>query len=190
MMSTGTMIKTGKTYHESTFEVCARSPKLMARYRRMIRRVYGILQENGHVFKDRIHGPYPIGDSTFNILIERCGGNIKLACAVIVSGLPPDVATRHLDLVSGNFQRFVDSFWPIVTDQNPTYSDHSKDDPFLAIDGGGTKCAVFIVNRTEIPTRASARAGSLNSMPVDFLLGNIQSAVMKAVSLISEGSWP
>lgn len=190
MISTGIMIKTGKAYHEPTFDVCARTPKLMARYHRVIRHVHRILQENGHVFKDTIHDPYLIGDSTLNIQIERCGGNIKLACAVIVSGLPLDVARSHLDLVGGNFQRFVDSFRPTATDQNQTYSDHSNDDLFLAIDGGGTKCAASIANRTGIVARAYAGAGNFHSVPVDVLLDNIQSAVMKAVSLISEGSWP
>lgn len=184
------IIKMAKTYYEPTIDMCATSHRCKARYRRIIGQVYRILQKNGHVFGDTIHDPYLIEDSTLNILIRSCGGNIKLACAVAVSGLPLDVARRRFDLVNGNFHSFVDSLRLAIIDQDQTYSGYPDGDLFLAIDGGGTKCAVSIASRTGILARAHAGAGNFHSVPIDVLLDNIQSAVMKAVSLISEGSWP
>ncbi|KAJ5368126.1 glucokinase regulator family protein [Penicillium cataractarum] len=189
MISTCSMIQMGKTYHGLMIDVRAKNHKLLARGRRIIRQVYRILQESGHIFGDAIQDPHTIEDSALNVLIEQCEGKVKLACSVIVSGLPLDVARHHLDVVNGNFHLFVDSLNPTISHQPPNPLDHSEE-LFLAIDGGGTKCAVSIANRTGIVAQADAGAGNFHCVPIDVLLDHIKSAVTKALSLVPEESKP
>lgn len=185
MISTCSMIQMGKTYHGLMIDVRAKNHKLLARGRRIIRQVYRILHENGHVFGDAIQDPRTIEDTALNDLIEQCEGKVKVACAVIVSGLPLDVAWHRLDLVKGNFHLFVDSLKPTISNQPPNPLDHSEE-LFLAIDGGGTKCAVSIANRTGIVAQADAGAGNFHCVPIDVLLDHIKTAVTKALSLMPE----
>jgi N-acetylmuramic acid 6-phosphate etherase len=190
MISTCSMIRMGKTYHGLMIDVRAKNHKLLARGRRIIRQVYRILQEKGHPFDETIQNPDTIEDSDLNSLIEQCGGNVKLACSMAVSGLPLDVARNRLDLVNGNFHLFVESLQPTVPDRISKLSHHSGEDLFLAIDGGGTKCAVSIASRTGIVAQAYAGAGNFHSVPIVVLMNHIESAVMKALSLVSDESGP
>jgi N-acetylmuramic acid 6-phosphate etherase len=186
MISTCSMIKMGKTYHGLMIDVRAKNHKLLARGRRIIRQVYRILQEKGHTFAETIKDPNTIEDSALNGLIEQCGGKVKLACSVVVSGLPLDIAKNRLALVNGNFHLFVESLQPTVPDRVSTLSGHSGEELFLAIDGGGTKCAVSIANRTGIVAQAHAGAGNFHCVPIDVLMNHIESAVTKALSLVSD----
>lgn len=186
MISTCSMIKMGKTYHGLMIDVRAKNHKLLARGRRIIRQVYRILQDNGHIFDGSIQDPYTIGDSALNGLIEQCGGKVKLACSALVSGLPLDAAMHRLELVNGDFHLFVESLQSSVSIQTPEEPSHSSEDLFLAIDGGGTKCAVSIASRTGIVAQAYAGAGNFHCVPIDVLMEHIKNAVTEAVSLIPE----
>ncbi|KAJ5166311.1 glucokinase regulator family protein [Penicillium canariense] len=188
MISTCSMIKMGKTYGGLMIDVRAKNYKLLARGRRIIRQVYRILQENGHPFADFVRDPNQIDDLGLNTLIETCGGKVKLACSVVVSGLPHDVARQRLDLVHGNFHSFVDSLKPPVYYQDTGLSGPPDEEFFLAIDGGGTKCAVTIASRSGIVAQAKAGAGNFHCVPIEVLLDHIRSAVTKAISLIPQES--
>jgi N-acetylmuramic acid 6-phosphate etherase len=190
MISTCSMIEMGKTYHGLMIDVRAKNHKLLARGRRIIRQVHHILQEKGHPFDETIQNPYTIEDSVLNDLIEQCGGKVKLACSVAVSGLPVDVAKNRLDLVNGNYHLFIESLQPAVSDKISKKSGQFSEELFLAIDGGGTKCAVSIASQTGIVAQAYAGAGNFHCVPIDILMNHIESAVMKALSLVSDESRP
>ncbi|CEJ59574.1 hypothetical protein PMG11_08193 [Penicillium brasilianum] len=187
MISKCSVIQMGKTDLALMIDVRAKNHKLLSRGRRIIRQVYRILQKDGHIFNETVQDPYTIEDSALDVLIEQCDGRVKVACAMIVSGLPQDVVQHHLDLVNGNFHLFVDSLKQSIPSQPPIPSSHSKE-LFLAIDGGGTKCAVSIANTTGIVAQADAGAGNFHCVPIDVLLDHIKSAVTKAISLLPEKS--
>ncbi|KFZ24798.1 hypothetical protein V502_00720 [Pseudogymnoascus sp. VKM F-4520 (FW-2644)] len=113
MISTCSMVKLGKTYKNLMIDVQVKNKKLKARGRRIVRQVcegasMHILGENS------LPMPQPVDiretaeeNSALDFHIELCGGSVKLASAVAVSGLALDAAQKRLDLVDGNFHRFI-----------------------------------------------------------------------------------
>ncbi|KAJ5625194.1 hypothetical protein N7510_001503 [Penicillium lagena] len=182
MISTCSMVKLGKTYMGLMIDVRAKNYKLQARGRRIIRQVCGILQDRGHALPN---SNLIQKDNSLNVLIASCGGNVKLACAVIVSGLAPDHAKQRLDSVDGNFQLFVEGF--LIPAPNPYGRTVSTGDEFfLSIDGGGTKCAVSIATSTSVVAQAHSGACNFQSVPIDDLLDQITIATAEAVTRIPQ----
>lgn len=109
----------------------------------------------------------------------RVSHSIKLACVLFVSALRLDVLRCRLD-----------SLQPAISDQTPRLSRQSGEVFFLAVDGGGTKCAVSVASRAGIVARAHAGAGNFHSVPIDALMDHIKCAVMKAISHLPKKSTP
>lgn len=176
MISTCTMVKLGKTYMGLMIDVRAKNYKLRARGRRIIRQVCQLLQEQGYTLPNTL-----LNDDELNILIEKCGGSIKLSCAVVASGLSPEQAQHRLDLVGGNFQSLVKGIcMPALGQPNGT-SDTESDNIFLSIDGGGTKCAVSIVKGSTVIARARSGPCNFHTVPMEDVIRQIMIATTEAV---------
>lgn len=189
MISTCAMVKLGKTHMGLMIDVRAKNHKLQARGRRIIQQVCEgrpmyILDKSGQP------RPRPLRfadasqeDAALDILINQCGGNVKLACAVAVSGLTPTHARHTLDQVEGNFRLFVQGLqYPAP---HPDKECAVDEEIFLSIDGGGTKCAVSIATRSKVIARGRAGPCNFHSVPLDDLLGQIRIATLQAVSRLS-----
>ena len=83
MISTGVMIKEGKTYGNLMVDLEATNQKLIARKRRLTAASCGISEEEAQT------------------LLDRCGGNIKRAIVVYYKKIEPEEADRILKSVNG-----------------------------------------------------------------------------------------
>ncbi|OAQ63261.1 glucokinase regulator family protein [Pochonia chlamydosporia 170] len=197
MISTCTMIKLGKTYRGLMVDVRAVNEKLRARGRRIVRQVC----------KDRplMRNIKPYIDATsitrcdalddldraIDSLIQTCAGSIKLACAVGLSGLDSETARAKMAMVDGNLHAFVR-----VVDTHPSAASAdvgNREDYFLCVDGGGTKCAAAIASRGAVVAQGVAGGCNLNSVTLEEAVNQIRSAIDQAVALLNghhQGSWP
>ncbi|KAL2820297.1 hypothetical protein BJX63DRAFT_418420 [Aspergillus granulosus] len=183
MISTCTMVRLGKTYNGLMVDVCTQNQKLRHRARRIVRQVC----LTGEMYALNAKGqptaiPIPIpethqGDMLVDTLIQGCGGSVKVACAVALSGLAPDAARKRLDLALNR---------PSVGVPGPV----PLNDPeqcFLAIDGGGTKCTASLAvwRGTDIIT-AQGTSGPCNMhcVSLEDILDRIQTSTTQAVAAL------
>ncbi len=86
MISTGAMVRIGKTLGNRMVDLLPMNEKLRARSRRILREVAGI--------DDRQAGE----------ILERCGGRLKLGLVVALAGVEPEVAQALLDRNGGRIR--------------------------------------------------------------------------------------
>ncbi|KAJ6032754.1 glucokinase regulator family protein [Penicillium herquei] len=185
MISTCTMIRMGKTYMGLMIDVRAKNQKLLARGRRIIREVCGILRERTPIAANHIKSNgLALDDASLDAMIEKYGGHVKRACAAVISHLPPDCAQQHLDRANGDFRLFVQNLSPCKTLSLNQALSQNTERFFMCIDGGGTKCAVSICMGSSVLARAQAGPCNFQSMDIDQLMTEIKMAVMKAISQI------
>ena len=148
MISTCAMVKLGKTYRGLMVDVKVHNEKLRARGRRIIRQV--------------------CGDCDADALMDQCGGSVKLACAVGLSGLEPNHAREKLAAMDGHLAAFIASLDP----------QHKQGQYFICIDGGGTKCAVAIASTDgTVVSQAESGACNINSVGLDEVMAQIKISV-------------
>ncbi|CAI7594195.1 unnamed protein product [Penicillium manginii] len=183
MISTCAMIRMGKTYMGLMIDVRANNQKLLARGRRIIRQVCERLNENNFTSSEHLKSEkFLLDDDSLDLMIKRCGGNVKRACAAVISRLPPDCAQQHLDLAHGNFRQFVQNISLHINQPHKNGLPGYSEQLFMAIDGGGTKCAVSIYAGSSVLARAQAGACNFQSMNIEDLMAEIMEAIMKTVS--------
>ncbi|PWI72509.1 glucokinase regulator family protein [Purpureocillium lilacinum] len=195
MISTCAMVNLGKTHGGLMVDVRANNEKLHARGRRIVRQVCAGKPLMRTISQHVLPNAEADEDAGIDALIERCGGSVKLACAVGLSGLHPDVAKRRLDAVDGHLQAFATGLGPELQSlAGRTGTDREKaekdDDYFLCVDGGGTKCAVSIATRIGTVARATAGPCNLNSAPLDDIVEQIRCATAAAVASIHPSNDP
>ena len=83
MLSTGAMIRLGKTHGNLMVDLRASNSKLHARSRRIVAQACGI----------------PIDEAA--ALLDRCDGQVKVAIIVAMTGVSPDEARRRLAQAGG-----------------------------------------------------------------------------------------
>ncbi|KAJ5093143.1 glucokinase regulator family protein [Penicillium angulare] len=140
MISTCAMVRMGKTYMGLMIDVRVKNQKLLARGRRIIREVCETL--NGfdlHAMNGDKIGGFALDDESLNVMIERCGGHVKQACAAFISHLPPDCAQQHLDRANGDFRLFVQDFSRYRDSNLNNGLTQNTEEFFMSIDGGGNK---------------------------------------------------
>jgi N-acetylmuramic acid 6-phosphate etherase len=185
MISTCSMVKLGKTYKGLMIDVRVKNHKLKARGRRIVRQVCEeapiyTVDEHGIVSPRLVDVPETAdGDDILDCIIEHCEGSVKLACAVAISGLAPNVAKQRLKSVDGNFKTFVRS----LDFQTPTLAEIPvTSEYFLCVDGGGTKCTVSIATKSRLVGRGTAGACNFNCVNLDDIMRQITLASNEAVS--------
>ncbi|KAG7137417.1 N-acetylmuramic acid 6-phosphate etherase like protein [Verticillium longisporum] len=189
MISTCTMIKLGKTHQGLMVDVRANNEKLHARGRRIVRQICVGRPLLRTISQHIQNHPELDEDASIDALIERCGGSVKLACAVGLSGLHRDIAKRRLDVVDGHLQAFVTGLKPesqFMGGRTGTDGEKAEEDEyFLCVDGGGTKCAVSIATRRRgLLTQATAGPCNLNSTPLEDVVEQIRCATAAAAASI------
>ncbi|KAJ9133321.1 Glucokinase regulator family protein [Pleurostoma richardsiae] len=190
MISTCLMIKLGKTHGCLMLDVRIKNNKLRTRGRRIVRQVCGsgplyLLGEDGALSPQVINAIGTVeSDAAIDIHIQRCGGSVKLACAVAMSGFDCDSAKCMLDLVNGNFQEYIKRLSKQAEPAKPLRSEDT--DLFIAIDGGGTHCTASIATRSGVIARAAAGACNVNCVRTDDLIQQINTATTRALTILYE----
>ncbi|KAB8235828.1 putative glucokinase regulator family protein [Aspergillus alliaceus] len=168
-------------------DVRVKNWKLKARGRRIVRQACNgapmhIIDQNGLPSPQAIDIPETVeGDAAIDILIEGCGGSVKLACAVAISGYHPDVARQMLESAGGSFHVFVEgvkketSPKPVTLEEGLEYC--------LCVDGGGTNCTVSIATRSGVIGQGIAGPCNFNSVTLGAIINHIKLATDQASSM-------
>jgi N-acetylmuramic acid 6-phosphate etherase len=132
MLSTGLMIKTGKTYGNMMIDLKSSNKKLQQRSRNIIRTICG--------------PSCPTSDGELDGVITACNGSVKLAVATILLQATADDAARRLEINHGVLS---DVLKHSKIDQiSSTKVECNSDGPFvLCVDGGGSKCAAILLGK-------------------------------------------
>ncbi|RMZ80827.1 hypothetical protein DV737_g2879, partial [Chaetothyriales sp. CBS 132003] len=174
MISTCAMIKMGKTWRGLMIDVRVKNKKLQARGRKIVRQPV--------VIPDT-----PEGDAILDSLIAVCGNSVKLAVAVVLSGLDPDAAQKQLKLANDDLGIFVQALSARTFKPRPVLADEQE--YFVAIDGGGTNCTVCIATRSGIVARGTSGACNYNCVSLEQLLDQITSARANALAQAADGNF-
>ncbi|CAK7199976.1 hypothetical protein SEUCBS139899_002664 [Sporothrix eucalyptigena] len=192
MISTVTMVRLGKTYRGLMLDVRVRNQKLRVRGRRILRQVCGTgpaylltndETENQDAFLSAPQIPRetdlsaPSSDKAIDAHIQLCGANVKLACAVAISGLDLVSAQARLEHVHGHFHEFL-----AMSQPSPLLMANQDDDLVLAIDGGGTHCKVAVATRSGEVAHGEAGACNINCVTPDDLVAQIRTAALRALT--------
>ncbi|OMJ20773.1 N-acetylmuramic acid 6-phosphate etherase [Smittium culicis] len=163
MLTTGAMIKLGKTYSNLMVDFRPTNEKLRLRAPKIVRETTGISLEEA---RDAV---------------ARCGGEVKIAIMTILAKTDPENAKKLLDQNGGVLAKAIDSIKSSNSQPDSSSNDQPKVESFLAIDGGGTKTAVLIVDSNN-NTIGSSEVGSTNvsSVPVDIVHQRIVDGIEKA----------
>jgi N-acetylmuramic acid 6-phosphate etherase len=122
MISTGAMVRLGKTFGNLMVDLRATNEKLRHRTNRIVREVTGL----DHGAADE--------------LLDRCGRELKTALVAHLAGVSADVARDRLRLANGRVRAAVGRNGDGVTV-------NGSDDLVLGFDGGGTRTVALLASR-------------------------------------------
>jgi N-acetylmuramic acid 6-phosphate etherase len=138
LLSTGALVRLGKTFSNLMVDLRATNSKLRARSNRIVRILTGISVEQA------------------DGLLQRCGGELKTALVVQLAGIAVDEARARLQVAGGWVRRALGASRQSVvpapsTKATPSLADgtNSVTQPevhsfFLGIDGGGTSTVALL----------------------------------------------
>ncbi|KAL2832740.1 hypothetical protein BJY01DRAFT_253762 [Aspergillus pseudoustus] len=131
MLSTGTMIRIGKTFGNMMVDLVASNAKLHQRSRNILRRL------SKHVAT--------LSDTELDGLLVRCNQSVKLALLVAETGRPVEQCRRDLEVAG---QRLAQAL--SLSNSNPQAEPPQRGGSplVLCVDGGGTKCAAVIADHS------------------------------------------
>ncbi len=127
-LTTGAMVRLGKTFGNLMVDLHATNVKLRARTNRIVRQLTGLNQDDAAK------------------LLEACGGELKTALVAQLAGFDPVEARRRLQSVGGRVGRVLNDITSPI--QMPI-----ADDLCLGIDGGGTKTVALLARRGVVIAR-------------------------------------
>jgi N-acetylmuramic acid 6-phosphate etherase len=140
VLSTGAMVRLGKTYGNLMVDLRATNSKLRARTNRIVRILTGLSVE--------------AADS----LLRRCDGELKTALVAHLAGVEPEEARSRLGVAGGRVRDALG----IAKPEEPSKSTSPAGELVLGIDGGGTHTVALLAARQ---TSASSAPLTLPSPP-------------------------
>ncbi|KAJ6188113.1 hypothetical protein N7519_003021 [Penicillium mononematosum] len=155
MLSTGTMIRTGKTYGNMMVDLVASNLKLEQRSRNILRRLSGKCQSSS--------------DAELDALLARCNASVKLAILVAETGESVETCQGYVDAAGGVLAKALAAISRPI-EQKPASAPTQKFS--LCIDGGGTKCAAVVADGTNVVGQGSAGPCNLTDS-----IGNIDGVI-------------
>lgn len=187
MLSTGVMIKLGKTLGNLMVDVKASNEKLIARSRRIVKMAVG---SEGH-----LPGSQDIvimDDTKIDQLMQACNGQVKLSILVCLTGLSVADATFSLERNSGVLRSALQEQQQLKISTTSDSDEKKLSDSkarYIAIDCGGTKMAAVsldesgnVVGQSHIPSTNFA------TTPLHVFISNIEKVARRACG--SVGSLP
>ncbi|KAJ5189037.1 ATPase BadF/BadG/BcrA/BcrD type [Penicillium cf. griseofulvum] len=139
MLSTGTMIRTGKTYGNMMVDLVASNLKLEQRSRNILRRLSPKCQS--------------APDAELDAVLAQCNGSVKLAILVSETGESVETCRGYFDTAGGVLANALAAIYKPI-EHKPTSTPTQKF--ALCIDGGGTKCAAAVADGTNVVGQGSA----------------------------------
>ncbi|KAK0110138.1 hypothetical protein ONS95_002791 [Cadophora gregata] len=161
MLSTGLMIKVGKTYGDMMIDVKSSNFKLQQRSKNIIRTICGERS--------------PSSDQELEALLAACSGSVKLAVATILLETSIPESRRKLDDAGG-----------VLVDvlQMSKYQPSKRiapEDYVLCVDGGGSKCGAVILGKNGELGQGEAGECNVSNVGVDTAVSSISLAIQRAV---------
>jgi N-acetylmuramic acid 6-phosphate etherase len=138
MLSTGVMVRLGKTYGNLMVDLKATNNKLRARSNRIVRQFTGITTEEA------------------DGLLQRCGGELKTALVAQRGGLSPDEARARLAKANGKVRIALVG----LTSAAASAPSSMREDLLLGIDGGGSHTVALLAQRDANGHRVLGRGES------------------------------
>lgn len=162
MISTGIMIKLGKTYGNLMIDVKATNIKLKQRARNILRVVGG---DN-----------CTQSDAELDLILECCHGSVKLAAAVIVLNVSVLEAEERLQRNDGVLARVFEE-----VRNETTLLENCDDGLVLCVDAGGTSCKAVIISRDGEMGMGTAGPCNITNVGIDAAISTISKAIQGAV---------
>ncbi|KAJ5773776.1 hypothetical protein N7457_008672 [Penicillium paradoxum] len=156
MLSTGTMIRTGKTYGNMMVDVVASNLKLEQRCRNILRRLSAKCNVSS--------------DEELDALLAKCNRSVKLAILVAESGESVETCKGYSEAAGGVLAKALAAI-PKIGEQKPASINPNRKF-VLCIDGGGTKCAAVVAEGANVVGQSSAGPCNLTDS-----IGNIDSVI-------------
>jgi N-acetylmuramic acid 6-phosphate etherase len=163
MLSTGAMVRLGKTYGHLMVDLKATNEKLRWRANRIVREVTGLSREAAAE------------------LLERCGGEVKTALVAHLGGFDVETARERLRQAHGRVRAALSGL--------PRSSAVHAGGPWiLGVDGGGTQTTALLArlqpagNGWEIVGRGSAGSSNLRAVGVSAALAALDLALREALA--------
>ena len=128
LLSTGAMVRLGKTYGNLMVDLRATNSKLRARTNRIVRQLTGLTE----------------GEAAE--LLQRCGGELKTALVARLADVTPEEARARLAEAGGQVRRAL----PAAAKHKWTVAEvlaQKRDDLCLGVDGGGTHTVALLAGR-------------------------------------------
>ncbi|OAL22400.1 hypothetical protein AYO20_11186 [Fonsecaea nubica] len=177
MLSTGTMIKTGKTYGNMMVDLRATNFKLQQRSRNILRAICGT--------------QCPDSDADLDALLASCQGSVKLAIATIGLGTSVEEAKRRLEDAGGVLANVLKKPPHEYTKSQPT-ADSRAPEYVLCVDGGGSKCAAVVTSADGQIGYGEGPGCNVTDIGVESAFQSISLAIQRACdshSTVRAGPW-
>lgn len=153
MLSTGTMIRTGKTYGNMVYSISHPPSSGLIAVFQMVDLVASNLkleQRSRNMLRKLSPKCGGWSDSELDALLVKCNHSVKLAVLAAETGQSANDCARQLECVGGVLsEALIQSevpHWPVMPGREFV----------LCVDGGGTKCAAVVADDTGIIGRGSA----------------------------------
>ncbi|KAI1175643.1 putative glucokinase regulator family protein [Nemania sp. FL0916] len=162
MISTGIMIKLGKTYGNLMIDVKATNVKLKQRARNILRAVAGDACTQSDLELDQI--------------LQSCGGSVKLAAVTIVMKVPVTKAEALLQQSNGILARAIEGARGSATQQ-----DDLDNGLVLCVDAGGTSCRAVIMSKDGEMGMGVAGPCNVTNIGINAAISTISNAIREAL---------
>lgn len=163
MLSTGAMVRLGKTFGHLMVDLKATNEKLRWRANRIVREVTGLSQEAAAE------------------LLERCGGEVKTALVVHLGGVEVETARERLRQAQGRVRTALRGLSRGSTEP-------ASGPWILGVDGGGTQTTALLArlhpggNSWEVLGRGTAGSSNLRAVGVSAALAALDLALREALA--------
>ncbi|KIX98156.1 uncharacterized protein Z520_06236 [Fonsecaea multimorphosa CBS 102226] len=177
MLSTGIMIKIGKTYGNMMVDLRATNFKLQQRSRNILRTICG--------------SQCPDSDTGLDALLSSCQGSVKLAIATLGLGATVSEAKRLLE-DAGGVLASVFKKPPNGCINGQTTTESHASEYVLCIDGGGSKCAAVVISADGQRGYGEGPGCNVTDVGVESAIQSISVAIQRACdahSRVRAGAW-
>jgi N-acetylmuramic acid 6-phosphate etherase len=163
MLSTGAMVRLGKTYGNLMVDLRATNSKLRARTNRIVRGLTGLSRQEA------------------DQLLKRCDGDLKTALVARLRGVEPEEARARLAAANGQVRQALGTVHD-STSARPGFEPTC--DLALGIDGGGTRTAALLAKAAPggwtVLGRGVAGPSNLHAVGTSLALAALDDAVESA----------
>jgi N-acetylmuramic acid 6-phosphate etherase len=167
MLTTGAMVRLGKTYGNLMVDLRATNSKLRARTNRIVRIFTGISIEDA------------------DALLARCGGELKTALVAHRANISPHDARARLQSAGGQVRAALEGS---IEDRTEGTAQAAREDLVIGIDGGGTHTVALLasVSRCTLPLLDEAILGRGEAGPSNLRAVGVAAALQALDEAVSQ----